>query len=409
MGSPRAMQGDLPVGRPTGDAHTMNYIGSKYSLLGEITSVLEGGGVPRNGVALDLCAGTGAVAQLLKLRGHIVYANDWQVYAYLTSVAFVARNAFPRFGALLRDREWRARILDGCAGFRTSTYSIAGRGELGAGLPCAQVLAHLDRMPGTPGPFYEAYCCGGTARRMYYSRDNGLRIQAIRDRIEDWSRSGLIGAKDRAWLIACLIEAADRVANTASVYGAYLKHIKPAARRSLKLVALQPIPSHHPPARHRVYCEEGARLLRRLHKTPLQLIYVDPPYNQRQYGANYHILETLARWDLGAFEPRGVTGLRPPRERHSDFCMASTVEQAFRGLFDQARSEYLLCSYNNEGLLPEHKLLRLFDEFCTQVSFTQIHFRRYRAGETGPERVYKADRTREMLILGKLRRSTGAG
>jgi hypothetical protein len=96
----------------------MNYIGSKYSLLAGIETVLDRYRIPRDGIALDLFAGTGAVAQLLKLRGHVTYANDWQFYSYVTSVAFLAFNEFPEFANLLSDRMWEREIKatphDGC-------------------------------------------------------------------------------------------------------------------------------------------------------------------------------------------------------------------------------------------------------------------------------------------------------
>ena len=382
----------------------MNYIGSKYSLLKEIDAILDTHGVPRGGVALDLFAGTGAVAQLLKLRGHITYANDWQYYSYVTNVAFIAHSEFPEFDILLADRLWGQRIRAVVPEKEIVTYSIVSREPLTGNPPCAQVLRYLNGVPGKCGSFYEAYCYGGDAGRMYYSQENGLRIQAIRDAIETWNDAKLVSEKEKAWLVACLIEAADRVANTASVYGAYLKHVKRSAQKPLTLVALRPATSAYPANQHRVFCEDGTELLSRFARGQLRLIYVDPPYNHRQYAANYHILETIARWDVDQFEPRGVTGLRKPEEQRSDFCMRSVVGVAFRRLFERMNSEYLLFSYNNEGLLSKEKLLELFQEFCSDVSFTQIKFKRFRADIDRENRVYKADRTREFLILGRLNR-----
>jgi adenine-specific DNA-methyltransferase len=378
----------------------MNYIGSKYSLLEEIENVLDTHRVPRSGVALDLFAGTGAVAQFLKLRGHITYANDWQYYSYVTNVAFIEHNQLPTFDALLADTYGSRQVGAVSLDQSIVTYSITDREPLSSGLPCARVLQYLDQVTGRKGTFYETYCAGGKAGRMYFSRENGLRIQAIRDQIEEWAGEELVSPKERDWLVACLVEAADRVANTASVYGAYLKHVKRTAQKPLTLVALQPIVSPYS-SNHQVFCEDGTELLGRFSPGQLRLIYIDPPYNHRQYASNYHVLETIARWDLDRFEPRGVTGLRDANEQRSDFCMKSAVEAAFRQVFERTNSEYLLFSYNNEGLLSREKLLGLFEEFCTDVSFTQIKFRRFRADIDRENRVYKADHTREFLVLGK--------
>lgn len=378
----------------------MNYIGSKYSLLEDIESVLEAHGVPKNGVALDLFAGTGAVAQLLKLHGYVTYANDWQYYSYVTNVAFIEHNQFPPFSPLLTDHTWGTRI-DQAASIPIEGYSILGRDPIDGSLPCHQVLSYLEQVPGKPGPFYEAYCCGGQAGRMYYSRHNGLRIQAVRDVIETWSHQGLVSDKEKAWLIACLLESADRVANTASVYGAYLKHVKDSAKKPMSLVALQPIASRHAAASHKVFCEDGIRLLSQSNPDQFRLTYVDPPYNRRQYSSNYHVLETIAKWDVGQFQPRGVTGLRSRGEKRSDFCMTTRVKKAFRNLFERVTSEYLLFSYNNEGLLSKEDLLGLFEEFCTTVEFTEVKYKRFRADVDHENRNYKADHTQEFLVLGR--------
>jgi adenine-specific DNA-methyltransferase len=191
------------------------------------------------------------------------------------------------------------------------------------------------------------------------------------------------------------------VANTASVYGAYLKHVKKTAQKPLTLVALHPISSSHPASQHRVFCQDSLTLLDRFAPGQLCLTYVDPPYNHRQYASNYHILETIARWDLDQFEPRGVTGLRDAQQQRSDFCRRSAVEAGFRILFERVNSHFLLFSYNNEGLLAEEKLLELFETFCTDVQFRQIRFKRFRADVDHENRVYKTDHTHEFLVLGK--------
>jgi adenine-specific DNA-methyltransferase len=380
----------------------MNYIGSKYSLLEDIEAVLDTHKITKGGIALDLFAGTGAVAQLLKLRGYVTYANDWQNYSYLTNVAFIEYNELPAFVTLLADNIWGERIRQ-VFGKPIETYSVLGREPLLDNPTCAQVLRYLDKLPGSRGPFYEAYCCGGEGGRMYYSQENGLRIQAVRDLIETWSQRGLVSPQEKAWLVACLIESADRVANTASVYGAYLKHVKDSARKRMELVALQPIASEHRPDKHQVFCEDSIELLKCFKPGQLQLVYVDPPYNRRQYASNYHILETIAQWDMEQFDPRGVTGLRKRGEKRSDFCMKTKVEDAFQELFKHVNSKYLLFSYNNEGLLAEEELLALFEEFCADVHLTQIKYKRFRADIDHDNRSYKADHTREFLVLGRPR------
>lgn len=382
----------------------MNYIGSKFSLLPNIERVLDTSGVPNSGIALDLFAGTGVVAQSLKKRGHITYANDWQYYSYLTCAAYLEHNELPEFPGLLGDEHWGPRI---------SSCEVVPRGLpvccIGAAGPsvydsvAARVLSCLSRLPGEPGGFCEAYCEGGSGGRQYFSRGNGFRIQAIRDQVEAWSQDRLISPAERAWLVSSLLEGADRVANTASVYGAYLKHVKKSAQKPLQLCIPVPVPSPHGSACHRAFCMDSERLLRELESTRLRLVYIDPPYNSRQYNANYHILETIARWDLDRFEPRGVTGLRGSAENRSRYCLKRQVLDGFRRLLGLMSAEFVLFSYSDEGLVPRQELEAMFRDGCSEVRFEEIPYKRFRADSDGENRAYKGDSTVEYLILGRLK------
>lgn len=361
----------------------MNYIGSKFSLLPDIERVLNTNGVPASGIALDLFAGTGIVAQFLKQRGHHVYANDWQHYSYLTCVAYIEHNELPKFEALLSDNYWGSQIRS-CSG-------------------ASQVLSYLDQLPGEPGLFYQTYCEGGECGRLYFSKNNGLKIQAIRNQIQSWSQDQLITQGEKAWLIASLLEGADRVANTASVYGAYLKQVKRSAQKPLQLRVPIPVPSPHNAEHHRAFCMDSESLLQKLSETRLKLVYIDPPYNSRQYNANYHILETIARWDLNEIEPKGITGLRSSRENRSDYCRKPRALYAFQKLFSLLNTDYVLFSYSSEGLVTKQELETLFNEYCSTVRFEEIPYRRFRADNDGENRVYKGDTTTEYLILGQLK------
>ncbi len=328
----------------------MNYIGSKHSLIGEIETILKENGVAAEGVALDLFSGTGAVAKAFKKMGFVTYANDWQFYSFVTTHSFIGLNAVPDNGM--------------------------------------EALRLLDRLPGKEGEFFHEFCEGGQAGRQYFSKENGLRIQSIRDQIDAW----VIAESDKHWLVACLIESADRVANTASVYGAYLKHIKKSAQKPMRLVPIEPIPSKH---QHRAFCLDAKQMLQQFNQTKIKLTYIDPPYNHRQYSGNYHILETIARWDLDRFKPRGVTGLRHSKELQSPYCRRSKAFGAFQELLARVNSEYVLFSYNNEGLLSEQELVSLLPG----ASFKKIPYQRFRADNDGENRNYKKNSTEEFLIL----------
>ncbi len=344
----------------------MNYIGSKTRLIKQIASVLSDYGVPQTGIALDLFAGTAVASKFFKSLGYQTYTNDWQAYSAITAKAVIGLNTMPTFGGQ--------------------------GGEV--------VLASLNALPGREGVFFNTYCEGGRAGRLYFSKANGQKIQTIRDQIAEWFHTSTISQAEYDWLVACLIKAADQVANTASVYGAYLKVVKASAQKSLILKPLDPIPSPDPSLQHHVFSEDAETLLNMLDHEKITLTYLDPPYNHRQYAANYHILETLAQWDLGRFEPRGVAGLRPKQEQCSRYCKKSKVVKAFQSLFERLRSDYVLFSYNNEGLLSESDLMSLFDRFCSHVQLTKIRHNRFRADKTSETRMYKGDYTEEFLLIG---------
>lgn len=349
---------------------------------------------------MDLFAGTGAVTQLFKHLGFRTMANDWQHYSRVTTSAFLKFNQFPRFETLA-EKSSETGIIFASPSRPIKSHSIRNRRFVTPGEPCRPVLNYLAGLPGKPGPFYDAYCEGGSAGRLYFSRENGLKIQAIRDKIDEWRQQDLISDEESCWLIACLLESADRVANTTSVYGAYLKKIKRTANAPLKLIALRPIPSEWDKTDHHIFCQDSLTLLSELPQNKVMLTYIDPPYNHRQYASNYHILETIARWDLAAFEPRGITGLREKEENISVYCQKRKAFDAFDALFMKIASPYILFSYNNEGILSETELRRLFKTHFEEIVFKKIRYARYRSDINHANRTYKSDKTYEYLIFAK--------
>ncbi len=362
----------------------MNYIGSKRRLLKHIKTSIKNHHIPIEGIALDLFSGTGVVSELLKSLGFSTYANDWQSYAYMTVKALLTYDQNPSFERLKQAPYWKQQITP----LSQKNFAHA-------------TLEYLNQLPGKQGLFYNEYCEKGTKNRCYFSEQNGLRIQAIRDTIAQWLQNNLITTTDAYWLTSCLIEAADSIANTASVYGAYLKQVKPSATKKLTLVMPHQVTTPTPTAIHKAFQKEGAQLLTDLQDTPIQLTYIDPPYNERQYAANYHVLETLAKWDLNTFEPRGKTGLRPANQQISDYCLKRQYRQSFQSLFDQCHSEYLLFSYNNEGLLSEAEIKSLFEKNYCILEFKKINYQRFKADKSHHKRQYKTTKTTEFLVMGQ--------
>ena len=280
-------------------------------------------------------------------------------------------------------------------------HSLSHRGQEPLDNNAAKILWFLEQLKGCSGSFYEQYCEGGAKERIYYSKENGQKIQAIGDQITDWKKAGWLSDDEYYWLRASLVESADRVANTASVYGAYLKKVKKTAQNPLRMVALAPVPSGKKGQQHRALCGDASQIFKQHSLTKMTLTYLDPPYNSRQYSGNYHILETIAKWDLDSFTPRGKTGLRNASEQSSPFCSKVKAYKAFDQLFKSIDSEYLLFSYNNEGILSEEQLETLFQKHCSEHQFFKLNYGRFRADSDSDTRKYSADTVVEFLILGK--------
>ena len=123
--------------------------------------------------------------------------------------------------------------------------------------------------------------------------------------------------------------------------------------------------------KHRVYNQDANSLIREIEG---DILYLDPPYNSREYGANYHLLNTIALYD--DFTPQGKTGLRD--YERSNFCKKNRVYEALEDLIANARFKYIFLSYNNEGLLTQEQIKEMFSKYG-KYDLKQIKYQRFKA------------------------------
>lgn len=338
----------------------MNYIGSKYSLIDflktSIDKTLQARGEtrqPSEMVFADLLAGTGVVAGAFKEQGYKVIANDVQYYSY----------------ALAKHVVENGENLD--------TARLDG------------LINELNALHGAEGFIYKNYTYEGTEgqefRRMYFSEYNAKKCDAIRMEIEAWKNGGKISENEYFFLLGSLINSIDKYANTASVYGAYLKSLKKSAQKEMELTAL---PIVYGSKECKAYNEDIAALIE---KVSGDILYLDPPYNARQYCSNYHLLETIARYDQP--EIKGKTGLREYSAQKSEFCMKDKVAEAFAHVIKNAKFKYVFLSYNNEGLMSFETIEKIMKKYGKYKVYMQQH-RRFKADSA---RDTKADSTIEYL------------
>jgi adenine-specific DNA-methyltransferase len=353
----------------------MNYIGSKYTLLPFLEKVFRRVAEGGERVFCDLFAGTGAVGRHFKGLGLQVIANDIQYYAYALNKAYIELNETPTFAGLRA--EYGAEI---------SAYRALFDD------PAQEVLAFINNLPGVAGFITEHYSPAGN--RLYYTRENAEKADAIRQAIERWRAAGHITEQEYFYVLCSLLEAIDNVANTASVYGAFLKKFKESARKPLRL---RPLALKNHVGGCRAVRRDANELIR---EVECDVLYLDPPYNHRQYGANYHVLETIAAYD----SPRltGVTGMRG--YFRSRYCRRSEARDAMESLVRSAHAQHIFVSYNDEGVLTLEEIRRILSLRGRPRTF-RTRYSRFKA-DSG--RAYKRDTTVEYVHYVRVTRPASA-
>jgi len=293
-----------------------------------------------------LIAGTGAIARSFKTESKKIIANDIEFYSYVLNQNYIGNH---------EEIEWR------------------------------EFIDELNSLKGVEGFIYKNYCSGSGSGRQYFSDENGKRIDAIRQKIESWKNDRRINENQYFFLLTSLLENADAVANTASVYGAYLKHLKKSAQKTL---TLKPAFFGLNDATHEVFNEDANSLINRIKG---DVLYLDPPYNARQYGANYHLLNTIAKYD--DFIPNGKTGLR--NYERSLYCQKNEVAAVFENLIKNAAFKYIFLSYNNEGLMSKSEVEKILKKYG-KYDLATTEYQRFKADKT-ENRNHKATETLEYL------------
>lgn len=349
----------------------MNYIGSKLSLLKFLEDSIDKVVDKNCDVFCDLFAGTGIVGSYFKKKGFSVIANDIQYYSYVLNRHYIGNHKKLTFSKLIKKiPELKNKKIDERKNF---------------------VCDYLTGLKGVKGFIYKNYCSGGTKnkniQRQYFSDNNGMRCDAIRQKIESWKKENLITEDEYYFLVASLVESIDKYANTASVYGAFLKKLKKTASNSLILKPAELILNDQ---NHQVFSEDINKLAREIKG---DILYLDPPYNHRQYATNYHLLETIAKYDNPKIH--GKTGLRDYDDQKSLYCSRSKVREAFKDLVLNAKVKYIFLSYNNEGLMSLDDIKEIMSLRGKYGFFTK-NYNRFKADKDN-NRNYKANKTTEYL------------
>lgn len=325
----------------------MRFIGCKNNLIDNIAELVSNE-CKDSKIFCDIFAGTGIVGSYFKDKYKII-SNDLLYFSYCIQRGIIKLNKEPEFNNLSIISGERNRlnlVLNYLNGLDISNYN---------------------------GKKYISNRYSPLANRMYLTEANSLKIDYMRETIENWYEEKKITEDEYYYLIACMIQEVPSVSNISGTYGAYLKSWD---NRVYKEFTIYPLEVKYNKYDNDVYNEDGVELLSRIEG---DILYVDPPYNARQYLPNYHVLETVAKYDDP--EISGVTGVRKYDNQKSSWCLKTKVTQEFEKLLSRANFKYIILSYNSEGLMDKALIESLMKKYGKSETFKliEIPYRRFRS------------------------------
>lgn len=336
----------------------MRYIGNKENILDNIYFYLQKNNIIGNSF-FDFFSGTANVGKYFKAKGLQIYSSDILYLSYCLQKAYIENNHEPQFLELL-----------------PSLSSVKGNSLFSS--PLEKVVNYLNSIPPVEGFIFNNYTPTGTQNlplpRTYFIDENGKKIDAIRQQIEIWKNDNLISDIEYYILLACLIETIGFYSNIAGVYAAFQKHWDPRALKPLQLRTISFINNN----KHNfVYNDDSMNLLGKIN---VDILYLDPPYNARQYAPNYHLLETIARYDNPKIH--GTTGLRDYSSLKSRFCNPATGLEDLDKIASTAKYKFLVLSYNSEGIMPSENIIKTLRKYGT-VKLEQFEYARFKSNNNG--------------------------
>lgn len=311
--------------------NTLNYIGCKNKLFNNIYSIIEEN-IPDilSKSFSDLFMGTGIVSYNMIDKCKSINSNDLETYSFYIGNAILKCNYSTKL----------ENIIKNC-----------------------NILEEVE------GLIYKYYSPNQSCERMFFTNSNAKKADAIRIHINKLLESQTINKEEFYFLVASLLTSIDKVANTACVYGAYLKSFKESSKKSL---ILEPIHTRKDiNTQENTVTQDFAENI----ENKTDITYLDPPYNNRSYSSNYFVLNFIAKYDESII-PRGKTGLID--QNQSNFSKKTKVKEAFETLIRKINSKYIILSYNNEGLLSEDELKDILSK-KGQVKLYKIKYNKFKA------------------------------
>ena len=308
---------------------TLNYIGSKKSLLHFIDYVIEIVNTQfkkKNDVKfLDGFSGSGIVGKYFnKKYGFNVYSNDMEYYSYVLSYALLQVPYTEKLENIIIQLNKLTKPID------KNKFNL----------------------------ITENYSEDGKEKRKFWTVDNSQKADAIIENITTQLHKKTITDDEYFFLLASLLSSFDKNANTASVYGAYLKKYKKSA---LKTLEVKPIHIDKDIINYKKNINFNLDINNEtISDNKYHIVYLDPPYNNRQYSSNYHPLNFIAKYDSSII-PYGKTGLLENSNK-SNYSISKNVENSFKSLIENINTKFILLSYNNEGIMDSDTIKQILEK-----------------------------------------------
>lgn len=303
----------------------MRYIGSKLRLINFIESIIKKycGDKLNDKVFCDLFAGTGVVGRSFSPLVKKVIANDLEKYSFIAN--YVQLNGY--------DKEVFNKFFN-------EFNSLSNEEKI--------KLADSNRT------LIDAYTEYGKKDRLFFTQTNGLYLQAARNFLRE--KSTELSFNDYLAILYAIMEGADKIANTMSTYGMFASKFK---ENSIKPIQFQePKISKAASDNNEVYMEDANELIKNLHG---DILYLDPPYNQRQYSSYYFVLNAIA--ENRAPETDTKSGVKNDECNKSSYNKKKEVANSLEELIQNADFEWIFLSYNNEGLLSFDEIKSIFEKY----------------------------------------------
>lgn len=315
----------------------MRYLGNKESILKEISDLLEAKGLLKEGFTFfDAFCGSGSVADYFKSYYDIII-ND--------------------------NLTWSVKYAKGRVCAPMCTFDILGFDPF-------EYLNSNENM--LQGFMYKNYAPTDSTR-MYFTPENAGRIDYFRKQIEEWKNENLLLEEEYCYLLACLIESVSDVSNTAGVYGAFLKKWDSRATKKIMFNKVD-----FQPEKYKSIRTYNAKIEDIIEEVECDILYLDPPYTQNQYGTQYHLLETLVLDDNPSISK--VTGSRSTAPMRSDWSKEYKANILFDRVLAKTKAKYIILSYNNDGFMSKKYIEAAMKRYGKPETFVckKIEYKKYK-------------------------------